>query len=98
MLVVANQIAPAGGNKRFAHELVVLGLAVLDKRALHRFFVRIARHVDRFHGAWVHAGVVHAGGHRGRRGVEVLHLLGHIAHVAYSAGEFHGLFHGRTGM
>ncbi len=37
MLVVANQIAPAGGNKRFAHELVVLGLAVLDECALHRF-------------------------------------------------------------
>ena len=60
--------------------------------------MRVARHVDRLHGARVHAGVVHAGRHGGRGGVEVLHLLGHVAHVAHGLGKVHGFLHRRAGM
>ena len=93
MLGVANQIAAAGFFQRLTHELVVLGLAILDERALHGLFVRVARHIDRLHGARVHAGVVHARRHGGRRGVEVLHLFGHVAHVAHGLGKVHGFLH-----
>ena len=72
----------------------VLGLAVLDERALHGLLVRVARHVDGLHVARVHARVVHAGAHGGRGGVEVLDLLGHVAHVAHGLGQLHGLLHG----
>ena len=94
MLGVADQIAAAGLFQRLAHQLVVLGLTILDERTLHGLLVRVACHVDRLHGAWVHAGVVHAGRHGGRCGVEVLHLLGHVAHVAYGLGKVHGFLHG----
>ena len=60
MLGVADQIAAASLFQRLAHELVVLGLAILDERTLHGLLVRVARHVDRLHGARIHAGVVHA--------------------------------------
>ena len=98
MLCIADQVTTPGLFQCFAHELVVLGLAILDERALHGLLVRVACHIDRLHGAWVHAGVVHAGRHGGRRGVEVLHLLGHIAHVAHGLGKVHSFLHGRAGM
>ena len=94
MLGVADQIAAAGLLQRLTYQLVVLGLAILDERTLHGLLVRVARHVDRLHGARVHAGVVHAGRHGGRRRVEVLHLLGHVAHVAHGLGKVHGFLHG----
>ena len=94
MLGVADQIATAGLFQCLAHELVVLGLAILDERALHGLLVRVARHVDRLHGTRIHAGVVHARRHGGRGGVEVLHLLGHVAHVAHGLGKVHGFLHG----
>ena len=93
MLGVANQVATAGLFQCLAHELVVLGLTILDERALHGLLVRVACHVDWLHGAWVHAGVVHAGRHGGRCGVEVLHLLGHVAHVAHGLGKVHSFLH-----
>ena len=94
MLGVADQVAAACLLQCLAHQLVVLGLAILDERALHGLLVRVARHIDRLHGARIHAGVVHARRHGGRRGVEVLHLLGHIAHVAHGLGKGHGFLHG----
>ena len=60
--------------------------------------MRVARYVDRLHGARVNAGVIHAGAHRGRRGVEVLHLLGHVAHVAHGLGKVHSFLHRRAGV
>ena len=94
MLGVADQIAAAGLFQRLSHELVVFGLAILDERALHGLLVRVARHIDRLHGARIHAGVVHARRHGGRRGVEVLHLLGHVAHVSHGLGKVHSFLHG----
>ena len=60
--------------------------------------MRVARHIDGLHVARVKARVEHAGAHRGGRGVEVLHLLGHVAHVAHGLGQLHGLFHGGPGV
>ena len=94
MLGVADQVAAASLFQRLAYQLVVLGLAILDERALHGLLVRVARYIDRLHGARVHAGVVHARRHGGRGGVEVLHLFGHVAHVAHGFGKVHGFLHG----
>ena len=93
MFGVADQVTTSGFFQRLAYQLVVLGFAILDERTLHGLFVRVARHIDRLHGAWVHAGVVHAGRHGGRCGVEVLHLFGHVAHVAYGLGQVHSFLH-----
>ena len=37
------------------------------------------RHKDWLHGARINLGVVHRGGQRTRRGIKILHLLGHVA-------------------
>ena len=50
MLGVADQIAAAGLFQRLAHQLVVLGLAILDERALQRLLVRTFRHEHALHG------------------------------------------------
>ena len=80
------------------HQVVVLGIAVLDERTLHGLFLGVARHVDGLHGARVEARVVHDGGKGGRRGVEVAHLLGHVAHVAHGLGQGDRVVHGGAGV
>ena len=87
----ANEVAAIRFDERFCDEVVIFRVTVLDERALHRFFVRVARDVYRLHCARVEPRVVHAGRDRGRGGVEVLHLLRHIAEVAQIFRELYGV-------
>ena len=87
----ADEVVASGLEKRLSHELAVLGVAVLDERALHGLFVRRFCHVDRLHRAWVEPRVVHAGRNRRGRGIEILDLLGVVAHVTYEFGKLDGI-------
>lgn len=87
----ANEVAAIRFDERFCDEVVIFRVTVLDERTLHRFFVRVARDVYRLHCARVEPRVVHAGRDRGRGGVEVLHLLRHIAEVAQIFRELYGV-------
>ena len=73
---VADQILAPGRYERFAHEPGVFGVGILQKRSLHRLFVRIRRDVHVLHRDGIDARVVHAGADRAGRGVKILHLLG----------------------
>ena len=50
------------------------------------------------HGARVEPGVVNAGTYGGGRGIEVAHLLGHVAQVAAELCQLHGNLHRRPGV
>ena len=73
---VTDQILASGKGERFAHEPGVFGIGILQKRALHRLFVRVRRDVHVLHRDGVDARVVHAGADRAGRRVKILHLLG----------------------
>ena len=79
MRTKADQILPAAQAQRLAHQIVIGRVAILQEGALHGLFVRIFGDIDRLHRPRVQARVVHAGRERTGRGVEVLHLLRHIA-------------------
>ena len=73
---VTDQILASGKGERFAHEPGVFGIGILQKRALHRLFVRVGRDVHVLYRDGVDARVVHAGADRAGRRVKILHLLG----------------------
>ena len=78
-LAIADEVtAPCLGQGLF-YQVVVLGLAVLNECALQSLLVGRIGHVHWLHGARVYASEVHSGRHGGRRRIEVLHLLGHVA-------------------
>ena len=72
-----------------ADKLIVLRVPVLDQCTLHRLLMRRFRHVDRFHRPRVKAGIVHTGGKRGRRRIEILCLLRDKSHIADVLGKLH---------
>ena len=55
--------------------------------------MRVCGAVDVLHGARVKPGVVDAGTHRRRGGVEVAHLLGVVSQIAAELGQLDGIFH-----
>ena len=63
----------------------------MDQGPLHGLFVRVLGCVDRLHGPGIQARVVHHRGDRGGGGVEVLDLLGHVAHVPDVLGQGDGV-------
>ena len=86
-----DQVGAARLAQRLHHQVVVLRVAILDKGALQRLLVRAFRHEHALHGTRVHAREVHGRGHGGRRGVEILHLLGVEPHVAHVFRQLDGL-------
>ena len=87
-----------GFSQRLTHKVAVGGVAVLDKRALQRLLMRAFRRIYRLHGARVDACVIHRGRHRGRRWVEILHLLGVEPHITAKFSQLNGLFQRRPRM
>ena len=75
----ADQILPVGSHKGFPHQVIVLGIAVLDQRPLHGLLMGIRGHIDRPHGAGIQTGVIHGGGQGAGGGIEILHLLGRVS-------------------
>ena len=94
----ADQICPACLLQRLAHEKIILRSSVLHQRALHRLFVRIFGHIDRLHRPGVKAGIVHDGGERRGRGIEILHLLRLVVGIAQVFGQLYGLLHRAAGV
>ena len=94
----ADQILPVGFQQRFFHQIVVLGVPVLDQRPLHGFFVGVRGDVDLLHGPGVQAGIVHDGGQGGGGGVEVLDLLRVVAHLPDVFRQFDGLLQRGAGV
>ena len=91
ILLETNKIGAAGAGERLHHQVVIFGVAVLNEGALQRLLVRVLGHIHGLHGQRVQLGVVHARGQRPRRGIEILHLLGVVAHVAHIFGQLNGL-------
>ena len=58
------------------HQVVVLGVPILDQRTLHGLFMGIGGNIHRLHGSGVQPCIIHHRGDGGGRGVEVRHLLG----------------------
>ena len=78
MFARADEVLPARPHERFPHDGVIALFAVLHQRALHLFFQRAFGDVHGLHGIRIQPRIVHTGGFCGGRGVEILHLLGHI--------------------
>ena len=57
--------------QRFPHQLPVFRNLPLEQKARCRAFMGIGGHVHRFHGARVHAGMVHTGGQAAGHRVEI---------------------------
>lgn len=75
VFAVSDEIVPVCFVKRLAHGVGVIRHEVLQKRALHGFFLRVGGNIDLFKSIWVKPGVEHTGGNRSRRGVKILYLL-----------------------
>ena len=70
----------------------------MQQRTLHRLFLRCFRDIYRLHRARVDAGVIHRGGQRAGGGVEVLHLLGHVADAVEVLREHDRVVERRAGV
>lgn len=77
-----NEILAPCFSQRFANEREVFLTLELEQRALHRLIMRIARDIDTLAGAWIDAGIEHAGGQRTGRGIEILNLFGLVIDIA----------------
>ena len=84
---IADQVGSSGFAKRLDNQSAVLWIAVLDECPLHGLFVRFSRAIDWFHRAWIKPRVVDACAHGRWGGVEILHLLGIVAHVSTELGK-----------
>ena len=87
-----------GLQQRFLHQVVILGVAILDQRPLHSLFVGISGNIYPFHGAGIQAGVVHHGGQRRGGGIEILHLLRIVTHFPDVFCQLDGFLQGGAGM
>ena len=94
----ANQVLPMGGEQRLPHQVVVLGIPVLNQSPLHGLFVGVRGDVHLLHGSGVQPGVIHHRGQGGGGGVEVLHLLRVVAHLPDVLRQLHRLFQSGAGM
>ena len=72
--------------------------APLQQRTLHRLVLGRFCHENRLHGARINLGVVHRGGQRTRRGIKILHLLGHVADAVEVLREHDGVIKRCTRM
>ena len=79
--VIADQIFSPGLYESLPDQLVIFRVPVLDQRPLHGLLVGIHWNVHLLHGPGIQACVIHTGGDGGRRGVEILDLLRHIAQI-----------------
>ena len=61
-----------GFEKRFLHQIVIFGVAVLDQCTLHGLFVGIGRYIDLVHGPGIQTGVIHDSGERGWGRIKIL--------------------------
>ena len=95
---VSDQIGAAGFFQGLFDQSVQFRIPVLDQGPLHGLFMRIFRDIYVLHGPRIHAGIIHTGGKGGRRGIEILDLLRHIAQIPAVFGQFHRLLHGASGM
>ena len=87
-----------GSHQRFPHQVVILGIAVLDQRPLHGLLMGIGRDIDLVHGPGIQTGVVHDCGQGGGCGIEVLDLLRIVAHFPDVLRQFNGFLQGGAGM
>ena len=85
-------------SERLADQCVVLRFAELEQCPLHRFFMRVAGNVDRFHRPGIQAGIEHAGAECTGRGIEVLYLLRHMIDIPQVFGQLNGTFEVAAGM
>ena len=91
-LVVPDQVFAAGTMQGLAYEVVILWVAVLYQCALQGFLMGRFGHVNGLHCARIDASVVNASRNRGRRGGEILYLLGVESKVAAVLGKLNCLF------
>ena len=60
--------------------------------------MKASRHIDRLPASRIQSAVVHAGGDRGRRGIEILYLFRHVAQIAAVFRQLHRLLHRASRM
>ena len=93
-----DQVLPVGQLQSLDHLFGVAGLVVLQQCALQRLALGGLFHKYRLEGVGVKAGIEHTGAHGAGGGVEVLHLLGHIADAVEVLREHDRVVERRAGV
>ena len=80
--IISDQIATVCFDQGFLDQIIVVRIAILYQRTLHCLFMRIFRHIYRFHCARIISGIIHTRRDCGWRRIKILHLLRHITKIS----------------